>query len=625
MARSKLDPGLKYVHASMDKWELQTQFTCFADEAARNRVNILLESEVDWQESQALQEALKNAEFRVHAWARTVVSGDLPVANVPTLEKLPGLRRVEASRPLCSALDNALPESKVPVPQEATGGRMQQAMRHRGDGVIVGIIDSGIDITHRSFRNDDGSSRILAIWDQGLTPVAGERSPDGYKYGVVYCQNEINDSLLPHPKATVRHQDSPPYHGTHVSGIAAGNGNPSKVSDGVVRYVGMAPSADLVVVANTRSQDRNPGTLGDSADTFDAIKFIVDFAAKAGKPVVINHSYSDNIGPHDGSSLLEVGIDQLMTGPGKVMVESAGNERNRGHHAEGNLKDVQQPHRVEMDVPPGFTDLMVDIWYEHNNRLELRIVSPAGGAHGFGPGVDRPPVTFSNGNIAFVFTDEDDAANHDNRISVVLRGERGSIAPGKWVFELKGTGSWHGWIQRGSPATFVTFVSPAVTISIPGTAKSVISVGAYVNEGEMALGRAGKLADFSSCGPTRDGRRAPTLTAPGDEITSTLPLPADFGPMKGTSMSAPLVAGAAALMLQINKTLTARQVRDFLCRTARLDDQTGSKTSDQWGAGKLDVQAACKEADASVRPSSVRSRRARPVGAGASTTIRASR
>jgi len=616
MARSKLDPGLKYVRASMDKEGLKTHFTCFADEAVptRNRVNILLQSEADWHDSQALQDALKNVEFREHARARTIMSGDVPVANIDRLDELPGLRRVEASRGLGCELDNALPESKVPIPQEAMRGeRMQRVTQQRGDGVIVGFIDTGIDFTHRSFRNDDGSSRILAIWDQGLTPDKnkGEGSPSPYNYGVLYSQKEIDDTLLSgSPKVNVRHRDIPPFHGTHVAGIAAGNGHPSVASDGPVKYVGMAPSADIVVVANTRTQERNPGTLGDSADTFDAIRFIVDFAATAGKPVVINHSWGDNIGPHDGSSLLDVGIDELIAGPGKVMVKSAGNEGNTGHHVQGDLNDKKQPHRVEIDVPdvrdvPPPTDVMVDFWYKHDDRIELRIVSPAGEAHNFRFGVDAS-FPFSSGNIASVFTEEDDVVNHDNRIFVLLQhGTTPSIKPGRWVFELhgQGKGSWHGWMQRDSLAVFATCVSPKVTISIPGTAKNVISVGAYVNAGPMAAGTAGELSDLSSCGPTRDGRPAPTLTAPGDEITSTMPLPADFGPMKGTSMSAPLVAGAAALILQINKALTADQVRKILCRTARRDVQTGTAIGNKWGHGKLDVLAACKEADTTARPS----------------------
>src|SRR5262249_51780567 len=180
-------------------------------------------------------------------------------------------------------------------------------------------IDSGIDFRHPSFRNADGTSRILAIWDQNLKRGDGERSPEPYKYGVVYLQDEITDAIRSErPRVNVRHLDHGPFHGTRVAGIAAGSGDPAKASDDEVKYVGVAPGADLIVVANTRGEDRNPGTLGDSADTFDAVKFILDFAAGVGKPVVINHSHGDNIGPHDGTSLLEVGIDQLIAGPGKV-------------------------------------------------------------------------------------------------------------------------------------------------------------------------------------------------------------------------------------------------------------------------------------------------------------------
>jgi subtilisin family serine protease len=597
MEKSKLDAGLRYVHASGDKARLETQFTCFDDlddpvVPARKRVNVLLEIEAD---SDELKAGLVHVGFRQHARSRSIMSGDVPIANVRDLDALPGLKRVEASRVLHHELDEALPESGVRV----SAGKMP----YEGDDVIIGIIDSGIDFTHPAFRNEDGTSRILAIWDQGLPRLPGDLSPQPYNYGVEYSQQQINDALMNPPKADIRHHDKEPFHGTHVAGIAAGNGRPG--SGGVVKYVGMAPNADLVVVANTRGQDRNPGTLGDSADTFDAITFIIQFAAKAGKAVVINHSHGDNIGPHDGSSLLEVGIDELITGHGVVMVKSAGNERDRAHHAYGSFED-RKPHLVDIDVSPQSTEVLVDFWYRRqseDDRLELRIVSPGGEQHHFQATVAEQQFRFANGNIAYVFTDEDDAVNHDDRIFVVLQdGDSRSIETGKWRFELNGSGSWHGWIQRGSLATFCEpFIDQMGTISIPGTAKNIISVGAYVNEGVFSAHRAGELSDISSCGPTRDGRPAPTLTAPGDEITSTIPDPAFFGPMKGTSMSAPLVAGAAALILQINKKLTAKDVREILTSSARQDGFTRRGMRSQWGAGKLDVHDACKRAKATVR------------------------
>ena len=106
---------------------------------------------------------------------------------------------------------------------------------------------------------------------------------------------------------------------------------------GVNRFLGVAPDADIVVVANTRGRAQNERGLGDSADTLDAVQYILNVAAAHGRPVAINLSQGDNVGPHDGTSLLEVGIAGLITGPGQVMIKSAGNEGAIGRHAQGTL------------------------------------------------------------------------------------------------------------------------------------------------------------------------------------------------------------------------------------------------------------------------------------------------
>src|SRR5262249_7448863 len=149
----------------------------------------------------------------------------------------------------------------------------------QGERVIVGVIDHGIDYQHHSFHNDDGTTRIIAIWDQGAAATAGRTPPVGFNYGVEYTRAEINAALASRkPLARVPHQDVAPFHGTHVAGIAAGNGRPGGTSGAAVRYVGMAPKADLIIVANTRTPVNDPGSLGDSADTLDALAFILHVA-----------------------------------------------------------------------------------------------------------------------------------------------------------------------------------------------------------------------------------------------------------------------------------------------------------------------------------------------------------
>jgi subtilisin family serine protease len=595
MSKSKIDPGLRYLaHCAQTGRRRQGgawRHLAKATDSSLPRANVLVELERDQRD---LPAGLAAAGFVVHARAGPVVSGDLPVSNIGLLADMPGVKRAEASRVLPHELDAALPEANI-APLH-TG-----PLPRRGSGVVVGIVDSGIDFRHPSFQKADGSSRILAIWDQGLTPVQGEVSPAPFNYGVEYKQATISAALRPGARASlVRHVDPAPFHGTHVAGIAAGNGQPAKapMSGGKARFVGVAPDADLIVVANTRTQAQNPGSLGDSADTLDAVQYILNSAVDLGRPVAINHSQGDNVGPHDGSSLLEVGIDHLIAGRGRVLIKSAGNEGDKSHHAEGDLNGAA-PHLVEIKIFAGVEELVVDFWYRGGDGIGLRITPPRGT-----PSAQlRPPfnddVVLSNGNTAFVDADQADPGNGDNRTFVVLHnGRKQAIQSGVWRFELAGRGAWHAWLQRDSGAAFrKPFLSERTTISIPGTARNVICVGSYVNKGMfVGAAQAGTLSNLSSRGPTRDGRFAPTLAAPGEEITSPQPAPVLFGPMKGTSMSAPLVTGAAALMLEINKRLTAGEIRTLLEQTARLDDQTGNVRSNDWGAGKLDVQAACVRA-----------------------------
>jgi subtilisin family serine protease len=530
---------------------------------------------------------LRQAGFVPRTRAGNVMTGEIAVDRIQQLERVPGLKRAEACRRLRRELDFALPEARVVAVHIGPPSL-------RGAGVIVGVIDHGIDYRHESFRKADGTSRILAIWDQGLTPKGGEAPPAGFDYGVEYTQAAIDAALnADKPLLQVRHADRAPFHGTHVAGIAAGNGRPADPSTGTVQYVGVAPDADLIVVANTRGPEDDPGSFGDSADTLDGVSYILQFAQSLGRPVAINLSQGDNLGPHDGTSLLEVGIANLITGPGCALIKSAGNEGDARRHAEGVLP-ASGSQDVEMKVPGGETEVIVDIWYAGADRIAIRITPPGGAAT---TATVNPPfngtVPLSNGNTAFIGADLD-AGNGDNRTLVVLQpGSHAEVEQGIWTCHLEGKGPWHAWIQRNSSSKFQPpFECKASTISIPGTSTGVITVGSYISYDLFSLGWAGTRSDFSSYGPTRDGRPAPTLSAPGEEIRA--PQHGDkFTWMEGTSMSAPVVTGAVALMFEVDGTKTASDIRACLEGTARLDADTGAAPGNAWGAGKLDVEAAC--------------------------------
>jgi subtilisin family serine protease len=591
---SKVDPGLKYL-ASRSPADLQTlSAVSWRAETSPSRhvANVMIEVDGD---GSTLPQGLLDIGFKPRTRAGNVFTGDMPRDAIRALERLPGLRRAEAARPMRRELEEALPEARVV-------GRNISVLPHRGAGVIVGIIDHGIDYRHQSFRNEDGTSRILAIWDQRLEPRhdQGEASPAEFGYGVEYTREVIDAALQSSdPISRVRHIGIDPFHGTHVAGIAAGNGRPAN-NMGEVRFVGVAPEADLVVVANTRGDGQDPGSLGDSADTLDAIHYILRIAERRGQAVAINLSQGDNLGPHDGTSLLEVGIEHLIAGPGRVLVKSAGNEGDKARHASGTLPESGVDD-VRIAVAPHKNEVIVDIWYRGADRIGVQIASPNATetTDALWPTLNTA-VTLSNGNSVFVDADLNDPGNGHHRTFIALQaGQMRSVEQGNWIFRLKGNGQWHAWIQLdpratlGTPphALFLSHLNRESTITIPGTSPAVIAVASYVSSTRFTPANPGTLSGFSSHGPTLGRARAPWLAAPGEEITA--PQPDDhFAERHGTSMAAAMVTGAVALMLQKCKTLTATDIRTRLKTSARSDKDTEDVPNEKWGFGKLDVQKA---------------------------------
>lgn len=588
----KIDPALRFL-GDQTKTELRTlaeeaEFQIVAEPRQQPKTSVLVEFEGDLSE-------IESAGLEVRAVAGDVVTGEIALSKIDALAELDGVVRVEVSRALYAELDLALPESGADIVHTGPPG-------HRGAGVIVGIIDSGIDFTHQAFRRSDGTSRVLAIWDQGLAPQGAEASPAAFGYGVEYRQAAIDTALVaPNPFAVVRHQDQQipgdGFHGTHVAGIAAGDGSVAGQGRPAFTFVGVAPEADIVVVANTRGAATGERGLGDSADTLDAVRYIFDLAASLGRPAVINQSQGDNVGAHDGTSVLERGIDNLLGGTGRAMVKSAGNEGARNRHASGTVP-ATGTQQVPFNVPPNRAfPVTLDLWYDGAERIDFAVTPPGGGASGFVAPGSTTTLNLPNGNRVFVASDLNDPANNDNRIfAVITRGTAAAIQAGTWSFTLRGTtvvsGQWDAWIQRGdpSPQFLAPFRNPARTISVPGTSGEVITAASYVSRGAGL----GSISTFSSLGPTRDGRAAPTVAAPGQTLMAPQPGSTGdpYGLMQGTSMAAPVVTGTAALMLQRNPALTQAQIKSCLESTARSDAFTGTTPNNAWGAGKLDADQA---------------------------------
>jgi subtilisin family serine protease len=532
--------------------------------------------------------ALEDVGLKIRSISGDVVTGVIAIDKVQRLSAVQDVRRLESTREMRSELDLSVLEIKADVVHTGPPGR-------RGAGVIVGIVDSGIDLTHENFRKSDGTSRILLLWDQGLTPQGTETSPQPFGYGVEYSKAAIDAALkTADPLSKIRHRDIAPMHGTHVAGIAAGDGSAPGMGKPAFSFIGVAPEADLIVVANRSGASVGIGT---SSNTLDAVNYIFQRAGTMSRPAVVNMSLGDNLGPHDGTSLLERGLDNLLGSPGRAFVKSAGNAGAADIHASGTVATgatvaVAFNSPIDNDTPD-----QIDLWYSGADEFLVSLVNPAGHATGqVSVGVAQS-FSLPAGNSVRIDHRANDAQNGDKRIFLTITGGAlATIATGRWEIRLvgvncPGSGRFDAWIQRGDvvPRFLPPHVNSAVTISTPGTAKKIITAASYVTRGSGV----GSLSSFSSRGPTRDGRASPTIAAPGQAIISANGhASTPYQPMSGTSMATPHVAGAIALMLQKNRDLTQDQIIRCMTGTARGDGQTGGLPNTAWGAGKMDVKAA---------------------------------
>ncbi len=492
----------------------------------------------------------------------------------------------------------------------------------KGSGVIVGIVDTGIDWRHSDFMysSDPSQSRIIAIWDQTLTPTGSESSPIGFDYGVEYTMADIEDELDGSPTGFVREQDTH-GHGTHVIGTAAGNGN----SLSTEKYQGMAPEAGILVVK--AGNGSFPTT-----NIIDALTYIKNKSASLGKPVVVNMSLGSDEGPHDGTDPLDAAIDDF-SGAGQVCVVSAGNSGDKAIHISGTIAAGNSVD-INMTVPfytaisgANNDDFFFDLWFDNNGSVTAQLTSPNAISYSQGP--QGTTVTGTDDGTFYIYNWQD-VSNSDREICTGVYDSDASKTPrqGTWTLRLtNNSGSartYHGWLYDYSIGVsgVVTLTGGDATYTLGNHAESAVIVGSYAHRwrwmdkdgnGWMYSGsdRSDNVSSFSSIGPTRDGRQKPDITAPGQGMVSSLSQDASVSSAyivpgekhrvnQGTSMSSPAVAGAVALILEQNSNLSPESIASLIENNADTDAFTGSVWNATWGHGKLDIYKAMIEA---VNPS----------------------
>jgi subtilisin family serine protease len=490
-------------------------------------------------------------------------------------------------------------------------GATPLAQPYDGTGVIVGIIDSGTDFNHPDFKDANGNSRIKFLWD--MTKPSAANTPTPFGYG-----QEWNNAQIDQGQCT--HTDLVQFgHGTNSTGIAAGNGF------SVNKYEGMAPKADIIVVALDFNR---PGyTIA------DAMQYIVTKSQLLNKPLVINASVGDYYGSHDGTDLETQLINNLIANtPGRALVASCGNGGALAFHV---------GYTITADT--SFT------WVKENTSI-ITVTEYADTAQikhvNYSVGVTRPnfkdigATTFKQYNYALNTIKKDTIYNNSHRIGIVTSVAsinafgvyelsmtiKADSLNYLWSIAHTGTGKIDSWnfsyVTTNLPSAFtypkiIKYKRADSLQSIVSSfqcSNEVIAVGNYIDRNkyidvngnlQTKPETPGQLHESSSKGPTRDNRIKPDITATGANILAALPLSmlatyvvsfptivAQGGYHRtagGTSASSPVVAGLAALYFQRNPTATNQQLKQAIINCAYNDFFTGTALpNNTWGYGKLD-------------------------------------
>ena len=497
---------------------------------------------------------------------------------------------------------------------EAGVDKAVAALGVSGSGVIVAILDRGIDWESNDFRDDDGTTRIAYIFD--LSDDAGAAEPgNGYGRGTIYTRQQIDHAL--DTGATLATRDAV-GHGTTSTGIAAGNGRNSAAR----KYRGVAPNATIIAVKVVAGEGSDEPDFYDYAALPLAIDFVVDKARELSLPVVILLNLGSIGGPTDGTSALSRKIDQsvgpghpgvvFVTGTGDDGIPSKTQNRAAGDVPDGGTRDL----RFSLDRGTG--DL--EVWYDQTQGFAVSIETPMGT---LGP---YPPSQFEatgTGVQLFHYRGGDDFYGAENGKRLLSIRFHGTAGAGEYSLKLDHVAGPTGSSVQfdaslntplGESGRFLNFVTPG-SIWDGAAAFRNVAPNSYVVRTNwtdidgierrlIGEGDVGELWTGSSVGPTVDGRIGVDVSAPGDRIVTTYApgsywasfrsnLIADgdglYGMAGAVSAAAPVVAGIIALMLEVDPTLDADSVKRILQETARSDEFTGQTPNALWGYGKVDA------------------------------------
>ncbi len=519
-------------------------------------------------------------------------------SDYQTIPKLYGLMEEQwAPRPgeyLTMQQVTSLPDSNTLFdPNNLIAAGITQVQRPplslTGSGVVVCIIDTGIDYTNAAFRDENGNTRILAIWDQTIqtgTP------PEGFLFGSEYRREDINRALQAEEPYSIVPTRDENRHGSAMAGVAAG----SNVRTGR-QYLGAAPNADIVVVKlkETKEYLRRFYLVPEGVPAYQendimlGVKYADSFTRLFTRPVVICLGLGTNMGGHAGSSALSRYLNAIALKRSRAVVVAGGNEGNASHHYNGRLDDEQRTRDVEVRVGDNALGFWLEIWGRLPDTINVSVRSPGGET--------ISPVRLNlNQSITYDFVYESSTVTIDATLAEASSGEElirvrvQDPTPGIWTFQVSAIGDiFNGQFDLWLPITGflnirIYFLSPTpyTTLTEPAMASEIISVSTYNAENDSFYIESGR-------GFTRDERVRPDLAAPGVNVSTI------YGRNTGSSLAAAITAGAVAQLMQWAVVESnadfgnGRQIKSFLIRGAQRSPGL-TYPNREWGYGRLNLE-----------------------------------
>ncbi len=606
---SKIDPQLKYWLSDTRQLAKEQPDLFKKGPVANPTIPIIFKSRID------VSLLLTKLGGEVHSKLGDIYTAVIPIYSVVELATNDAIIRIECA---AKAKPTDTKANQLTGSEKVHAGHLPDGIAYTGNGVIIGFIDTGLDFSHADFRkkNNTTQTRILSIWDQTKN---GSATPQNYNYGSEYSNTQINAALSNPNSLNTKDVNG---HGTHVTGSAAG-------------LRGMAPDADIIFVSPLIHWDSDSTLYQDTKSILDGLNYIKTKAAAAGKPCVVNLSIGYNLGsPHDGTSLVEQGIDNLVSNnSGFFVTVAAGNDNGKEMHFGG----------FELGQDSIWTYIKTGMLYGvFNSTFSDSTFISIGVDSGVIKSVDwenfsiqKPvfqstwhsisnikksltgiaiPALYSNGDTAMMFHlfASDFDANR-TEVRIFTKHGREVYNDSLWDFGIaklviKGKGKLHAWWENyqinniNHPYWYANVYKNEqhrssddnYAMNILACGHKTISVGAFVNQpsfknksGQIQFGQnydedsSGVFAHFSSLGPTTDGRIKPDISAPGINVSSSFSRNAAYPlvwhidnqtvALSGTSMAAPMVTGAIGLYLEKFPLATFQEIKSALTNNAIVD------------------------------------------------------